>query len=528
MSERKVTIIEPKYDPITRMSYVAPRKRKVAGYARVSTDHDEQFTSYEAQIDYYTRYIQNNPEWEYVGVYTDEGISGLNTKNRDGFNRMIEDALNGKIDLILTKSVSRFARNTVDSLTTIRKLKDAGVECYFEKENIYTFDGKGELLLTIMSSIAQEESRSISENVTWASRKRFADGKVTLAYSTFLGYDKGPDKEHPLVIVEEEAKVIRRIYRDFISGKTPFIIAKELTADRIRTPCHKEVWGASTIMHILQNEKYKGSALLQKTFTEDFLLKKTKVNEGEVPQYFIEHSHEAIINPEEWETVQLEIERRKKLRQYSGKSVLGSKIICEDCGGFFGPKVWNSTDKYRRIVWQCNRKYVKGKQQCRTPHLNENDIKERFVKAFNTIYKDIDQIVEDTEYIMHQLTNMQEIDEKINALRIEIEKNIALQRKMIEENSTVAIDQNEYDRQFKSLEIEYNQIKEKIEILQRQKNEKTEKANAIRMFIYELRRRSEPIKEFDDLLWICTVDTVIVKRDGKIQFNFKNGMTVER
>ena len=156
-------------------------KRRVAGYARVSTDSDEQFTSYTAQVEYYTEFITSNPEWEFVGVYTDEGISALSTKNREGFNQMISDALDRKIDLIVTKSVSRFARNTVDSLSTIRKLKDAGCECYFEKENIYTFDGKGELLLTIMSSLAQEESRSISENVTWGQRKRFADGKVSLA-----------------------------------------------------------------------------------------------------------------------------------------------------------------------------------------------------------------------------------------------------------------------------------------------------------------------------------------------------------
>ena len=177
------------------------------GYARVSTDSDEQFTSYEAQVDYYTRYIQSHPEWEFVKVYTDEGISGTDTRHREGFNEMIEDALAGKIDLIVTKSVSRFARNTVDSLVTIRKLKEHGCECYFEKENIFTFDGKGELLITIMSSLAQEESRSISENVTWGHRKRMADGKVSIAYSTFLGYDKGPDGN--LVVNREQAKIVR-------------------------------------------------------------------------------------------------------------------------------------------------------------------------------------------------------------------------------------------------------------------------------------------------------------------------------
>lgn len=182
--------------PATRNFHTGIRKdavvqKKTAGYARVSTDSEEQQTSYEAQVDYYTNYIKNNPEWEFVGVYTDEGISATGTKHRDGFNQMIQDALDGKIDLIVTKSVSRFARNTVDSLTTVRKLKEKGVEVYFQKENIYTLDSKGELLITIMSSLAQEESRSISENVTWGQRKRFADGKVSIAYSSFLGYQKG-------------------------------------------------------------------------------------------------------------------------------------------------------------------------------------------------------------------------------------------------------------------------------------------------------------------------------------------------
>ena len=200
------------------MKAVEVAKKRVAVYARVSTGSEEQLTSYEAQVDYYTKYIKSKEEWEFVHVYTDEGITATNTKRRYGFNQMIQDALNGKIDLIVTKSVSRFARNTVDSLTAVRKLKEKGVEVYFEKENIYTLDAKGELLITIMSSLAQEESRSISENVTWGQRKRFADGKVSLPYKKFLGYEKGEDG-FPRV-VEKEAKIVRLIYRMFIEGKT--------------------------------------------------------------------------------------------------------------------------------------------------------------------------------------------------------------------------------------------------------------------------------------------------------------------
>ena len=255
------------------------KKRKVAGYARVSTDHDDQITS------------------------TDEGISATNTRHRDGFKRMVKDALDGKIDLIITKSVSRFARNTVDSLSTIRKLKEHKIECYFEKENIWTFDSKGELLLTIMSSLAQEESRSISENVTWGHRKRFADGKVSVAYSRFLGYKKGPNGG--LVVVPEEATTIKLIYKLFLEGLGTTTIAKQLTKRGLKTPGGKSKWSARTVYSILQNEKYKGDALLQKSYTVDFLTKKTKINEGEVPQYYVEHDHEAIIEPQTFEMVVL-------------------------------------------------------------------------------------------------------------------------------------------------------------------------------------------------------------------------------
>lgn len=246
---KTVTKIPPKRNPLTFEPYEKVAKRRVVAYARISTDSDEQKTSYDAQIDYYTKYIKEKSDWEFVGIYTDEGISATNTKHRNGFKRMVADALDGKIDLIVTKSVSRFARNTVDSLTTIRKLKEKGIEVYFQKENIYTLDSKGELLLTIMSSLSQEESRSISENVTWGQRKRMADGKVSLPYSHFLGYKKGaydiPE------IVPEEAEIIRLIYRSFMLGKTPNRIAEDLTFMKIPTPSGKEVWSRSTVESIL-------------------------------------------------------------------------------------------------------------------------------------------------------------------------------------------------------------------------------------------------------------------------------------
>ena len=312
------------------------KKRRVAAYARVSTDHEEQQSSYEAQVDYYTNYINGREDWEFVSVYADEGITGCNTKKRDGFNKMVEDALSGAIDLIITKSVSRFARNTVDSLTTIRQLREHNVECYFEKENIWTFDSKGELLITIMSSLAQEESRSISENVTWGQRKRMADGKVSFAYSRFMGLDM--DKETGKIVVNpEQAEVVRLIFRLFLEGMTPHSIATELTHRGIKTPGGKDVWNQQTVRRMLSNEKYKGDALLQKFYTTDFLSKKKKKNEGEVPQYYVEGNHEAIIPPAVFDNVQVLMQSRGKgSSRNSCVSVFSSKIRCGDCGSWAG------------------------------------------------------------------------------------------------------------------------------------------------------------------------------------------------
>ena len=309
---KKVMKIPATVSQFTASPIDSRKKRRVAGYARVSTDHDEQLTSYEAQLDYYTTLIKSHDDWEFAGMYSDEGVTGTSTKKLEGFQTMVADALSGKIDLIITKSVSRFARNTVDSLSTIRELKEHNTEVYFEKENIWTFDSKGELLITIMSSLAQEESRSISENVTWGHRKRMADGKVAVAYSLFIGYDKGENGS--MVINEEEAKVIRLIYGEFLAWLSYHAIADRLTSLGIKTPGGKSKWSQSTVKSILQNEKYKGDALLQKSYTPDFLTKKQVVNNGEVPQYYVQGSHEPIIEPEIFDRVQDMIKQRASKR----------------------------------------------------------------------------------------------------------------------------------------------------------------------------------------------------------------------
>jgi len=522
---RTVTMIPPTIDLHTHTPATLGRKRRVAGYARVSTDKDEQFTSYEAQVDYYTSYIQRNPEWEFVSVYTDEGISGLNTKKRDGFNQMVADALAGRIDLIVTKSVSRFARNTVDSLTTIRNLKEKGIEVYFEKENIWTFDGKGELLLTIMSSLAQEESRSISENIVWDQRKRFSDGKVSVAYSRFLGYQKGEDGV--MEIVPEEAAIVQRIYSLFQEGKTFCGIAAILTKEGVPTPCGKDRWSASTVESIICNEKYKGDAVLQKTFTVDFLTKKMKINEGEVPQYYVSNSHPYIIRPDEWDLVQAEVRRRKGIgRRYSGNGLFASRLVCGDCGSFYGAKVWHSTSKYRRVIWQCNRKF-KGDKKCTTPHLTEDEIKERFLKTYNALMLDRDQLLENGYIMQEALTDCTAIDGEMDALRQELEVVTELTRKCIEENSHRAQDQEEYTRRYDGYVRRYDAAKEKLKRLEQQKLERQAQANAMSVFLYGIQESTDCISEFDPKLWSAVVDTVVVHHDGRLVFKFTNGMEIE-
>ncbi len=524
---KNVTVIPATFNPRTRRPIEQVSRRRVAGYARVSTDSDEQFTSYEAQVDYYTKFISDNPEWQFVKVYTDEGISGLNTKKRDGFNEMIDDALDGKIDLIVTKSVSRFARNTVDSLSTIRKLKEKGVECYFEKEQIFTFDGKGELLLTIMASLAQEESRSISENVTWGRRKQFSDGKVSLPYGQFLGYCKGPDGLPE--IVPEEAETVREIYKLFIGGKSTSFIAKYLTQKGITTPGGKAKWQIRTIESILKNEKYKGSALLQKAFTLDFLTKKMKANEGEVPQYYVEDSHPAIIEPEEWEKVQTETKRRKSNpRRHNCQSPFSWKIICGDCGEYYGSKVWHSTDQYRRVIWQCNGKF-KGKEKCRTPHLTEDQIKDYFVIALSTLIENREALLDDGRIVKDELSDCSGIDTKIDRVLPEMDVVTGLIKKCIEDNASQTLDQECYAKRYDGLVERYEALKDKHAGYMKEREERQFKADVLSGFLFEITELDCLDIAFDEKHWNMTIDYVTVYTDERLVFSFQNGseITVE-
>ena len=520
---KTVTAISATIERFAAIPLDEPHKRRVAGYARVSTDQEEQLTSYEAQVDYYTKYIKNHADWEFVEIYTDEGISATNTIHREGFKRMVADALDGKIDLIVTKSVSRFARNTVDSLTTVRQLKEKGIEVYFEKENIWTLDSKGELLITIMSSLAQEESRSISENCTWGQRKRFSDGKVTVPFTNFLGYDRGEDGN--LVVNEEQAQVVRHIFEMFLTGMTSHGISTRLTEEGIPSPGRKPKWSGSTVSSILQNEKYKGDALLQKMFTANFLTKKMKKNKGEIPQYYVKNNHEAIIDPATFDFVQTEIKKRGSCmpgQQYSGMHIFSGKIYCGQCGAFFCPKTWHSNNKYRKTVWRCNLKYS-GEKKCSSPHLYEEDIQRMFVTAVNQLLSEKDQYISGFTKAQDAICGNSSLESEKSELESEIEILTTMIRQLIQGNANSAINQSEYHLRYNKMIEQFDTAQARLDQVNTMIFDKECRKKGTERFLKELKKQKSLITEFDPYLWSRLVDHVTVYSKDDIRFTFRDG-----
>ena len=437
---------------------------------------------------------------------------------------MVADALAGKIDLILTKSISRFARNTVDTLTTVRKLKERNVEVYFEKENIYTLDAKGEVMITIMSSLAQEESRSISENITWGKRRSMEEGRFSLAYKNFLGYEKGEDGLPK--IVEEEAEVVRKIYRLFLEGKTVRTIADYLTGQGVPTSSGKTQWRVSTIMSILQNEKYKGDALLQKTYVADFLTKRIKKNCGEIPQYYIKDTHPAIIDPDTFDLVQKEIERRRPERHKLHRcSPFTAKIICGDCGGYYGRKVWHSNSKHRKYIWRCNQKYEE-KATCSTPNLDEATIKTAFVEAFNRVLGNKEQYIVRFEEMLPLLADTSKLESQLVEAQNKHSGLMNNLRLYMEENTRQIQDQEEYNRHFSELDTECKKAEEEIEAIQKEILEQSGRKEQIRSCLDELRKCGNILEKFDIDLWNSMVESVRVCSDKILEFQFRDGTKI--
>jgi hypothetical protein len=363
------------------------------------------------------------------------------------------------------------------------------------------------------------------------SAQAHADGKVNLPYGQFLGYEKGEDGLPR--IVESEALVVRMIFRLFVEGKTPSAIARQLVEQGIPSPAGKKTWQVATVKSILTNEKYKGDALLQKKFTVDFLTKMRKSNEGEVPQYYVQNSHPAIIEPDEFDAVQLEIERRRNLgRPTSSTSIFASRLVCADCGGRFGKKVWGSykgNKTYRKEVWQCNDKYKRlgnpGKG-CQTPHIAEDEIKERFLTAFNHLMNDRDGLIEDCRLAKNVLCDTTAIDTELAELLREIEVITELSRKAIYENARTAVNQTEWTERNNAYLERHRKASEQVDELETVKRARLGKAKIIEGFIKDIENRPLAIAEFDEKLWLAVIDQVTVGRDVAMTFRFKNGSEV--
>lgn len=375
-----------------------------------------------------------------------------------------------------------------------------------------------------MSSLAQEESRSISENVTWGQRKRFADGKVSMPYKQFLGYRKGADGLPE--IVPEEAEIVRSIYRMYMAGKNPTAIARHLTESGIPTPGGKQTWQRATVESILRNEKYKGSALLQKKYTVDFLTKTMKVNEGEVPQYYVEDSHPAIIRPEEWEAVQAEISRRsRKGRRHDCASPFSGKVICGDCGGVYGSKVWHSTDKYRRVIWQCNSKF-RNETKCTTPHVDETILRDRFLRALSQYMADPEERIEGLRYVQRSMSDTDFIDADIEQAEQDLQLLSGMMRNCIMLNASATMAESEYRQQYTELTGQYEAKKAEYAALLERRKAMENTAILFGGILFQLMELEELPVEFDETLWNTLVDHATVYADERIVFTFMDGTEI--
>ena len=532
-AKKNISVIPamPAYDRTVRPQM---RTLRVAAYCRVSTLMEQQESSYETQVNYYTEKIKSNPNWKLAGIYADDGKSATSTKKRADFQSMIDDCMAGKIDMVITKSISRFARNTVDSLMNIRKLKEKNIAVFFEKEGINTLEGSGELLITILSSQAQEESRNISENCHWGIVRRFEDGKVIVNHSKFMGYTK--DKDGNLVIVPEEAELVRRIFRLFLEGNSSYKIKRILEADGIPTVTGHTEWQASVIDKMLANEKYMGDALLQKTYTVDFLTKKKVMNRGIVPQYYIEDDHEPIIPKELFHRVQEEKARRASTHRppttkngaaltgtYTSKYVLSDICVCEECGQPYRRQVWSKYGQ-KRAVWRCDNRLKHGSKRCRhSPTLKEETLQEAIMTAIDSVVEDQGEFVQAfRENVIRiigsysQTAGPTEYDGQIEEL----------QRKMIEDSAKSESADEVFDKEYRIIADAIKELKKKkAKVVREQQLAESYDQRMQDMESYMKKARYLK-KEFDDDLVRRLLRAVKVINENKIEIQFQSGIVM--
>ena len=515
------------------------RQLRVAAYCRVSTDDEEQLTSYEAQKNYYTDKIMTNKEWTMAGIFADEGITGTSARKRPEFLRMIRQCKQGKIDIVLTKSISRFARNTVDCLNYVRALKELGIAVIFEKENMNTLEIDSEILITMLGAFAQSESESISANVRWGIRQTMKEGKATIQYKYLYGYRKGDDGKPE--IIPDQAEVVRKIYDLFLSGTPVRGIQEYLNTSAVPNINGEPKWARSAIDSILTNEKYCGDVLLQKTYIDDCINKKVKKNTGQLPMYLVQNHHEGIISRETFDAAQAELARRSAGKspskknaptgrsRYSSKYALSDRLYCGECGTRYQRCTWRNRDGSKRIVWRCVSRVDYGSKYCHdSPTLDEEPLHRAILAAINSTIKDKDNIVYNLKAAMEkelapaagQQLSLSEIDNQLEQLNIEFSKVLA--------EASESGDQSAYSGRFREIMQKQATLKAQRDEIQRMLAESGKAAAHIEQCRQAAETTPATITEWDEALIRQVVESVTVETCNEVIVALKSGASIHQ
>ena len=527
-SEMRVVVIPAKSCEENKQ---AAKCLRVAAYCRVSTDDEEQKTSYEAQIGYYTEKINQNPEWQMAGIFADEGISGTQAKKRPEFLKMIRLCRQRKIDIILTKSLSRFARNTVDSLGYIRELRALGIAVISEKENINTLTAESEMLITIMSCFAQAESESISKNVSWGVRQSFKNGNVPMQYARLLGYRKGHDGNAE--IIPEEAEVVKEIYRCYLDGMSMNLIADRLNEKGLTTKGGSSPYRKTVVQRILTNEKYTGDALLQKTYVTDCITKKTRKNNGELPMYLVKNHHEPIISRSDFNRVQEEMARRSAKRtiadkltktgqgKYSAKYALSELLICGECGEHYRRVTWTAKG-FKEIKWRCVSRIQYGKKKCHSsPTVDEQALHRAIVSAVNefcTVKDDVAKTLHESIIEVldpNQNGSVQAAQQRIDELARNMDELIKL--------ATVPDTAENAMSDIAKFSEEMKMLREFIETEKAKQTEVQHGSNELSNVLQRLEKENFTLTEYDDIVTRQLIEQITVDIKNTITVRFKGG-----
>ena len=530
-----VIIIPPK--PELAKERTVQRQLRVAAYCRVSTDDEEQLSSYEAQQTYYTDKIMTNPAWTMAGIFADEGITGTSAKKRPEFLRMIRLCKQKKIDIVLTKSISRFSRNTVDCLNYIRALKALGIAVIFEKENINTLESDSEMLITMLGAFAQAESESMSANIRWGKRQAMREGKVTFQYKRLYGYEKGPDGNPR--IIPEQAEVVREMFKRYLGGASLRDIRRWLEESQIPNVFGKPVWKIQTLRNILSNEKYCGDVLMQKTFISDCISKKVVRNRGQLPMYLIQNHHEGIVDRKTYDAVQAELARRTAIKSpsktaptgracYSSKYALTERLVCGECGTLYRRCTWSKKGK-KRIVWRCVSRLDYGTKYCHSsPTLDEEVLHRSILAAINSA-------MSEKSALIRQLTGAMELElapvpgESMSLAdieqRLEVLSSMTMEivRKTTDDGNPAA-----YSAQLKDILEETTALKEKRAHLREQHQSNAQAVQRIEATAAAMEQLSAEISEWDESLIRQLVDTVKVLSAEKILVSLRGGIQIEQ